>query len=197
MDEAPALVAVDIPIGLPRISKRGGRAAEIEVRKTLGRRRQSSVFPTPSRATLKAGSFSEACAIERRHSEPPKGISQQTFNILSKISCVDIVARQRPGLIFECHPEVTFCVMNSMSPMKLRKKAKAGLEERRNQLTNNGYSKSFLISRIGRSAECGWDDQLDACAAAWTAERILNKAAIRFPLEPDLDDCELDMAIWA
>ena len=49
--EAPSVVAVDIPIGLPERVGRGGRAAENAVRPLLGAR-QSSVFSVPSRAAL-------------------------------------------------------------------------------------------------------------------------------------------------
>ncbi|MEJ2623115.1 MAG: DUF429 domain-containing protein [Pseudolabrys sp.] len=94
-----AKIAVDIPIGLPETSKRGGRWADREARKMLGLDRQSSVFPAPSRATLKVSSFSEACEIEQRNSDPPKKVSQQAFNIIEKIREVDIIARQHSSLI--------------------------------------------------------------------------------------------------
>src|SRR5215470_6213561 len=51
--EAPAVVAVDIPIGLPARAGYGGRAAENAVRPLLGAR-QSSVFSVPSRTTIAA-----------------------------------------------------------------------------------------------------------------------------------------------
>ena len=44
-----AIVAVDMPIGLPDFSRRGGRGPEALVRPLL-RQRQSSVFSIPSRA---------------------------------------------------------------------------------------------------------------------------------------------------
>ena len=49
--EAPAIVAVDIPIGLPERSGYGGRTAENAIRPLLGMR-QSSVFSVPSRAAI-------------------------------------------------------------------------------------------------------------------------------------------------
>src|SRR5207253_1426943 len=90
--ERPRVVAVDMPIGLLTISVRGGRAADRECRKILGRSRQSSIFPPPSRAALEAASFLEACEIERMNSAPPKKINQQTYNILAKIREVDVIA---------------------------------------------------------------------------------------------------------
>ena len=59
--EAPAVIAVDMPIGLPERTGLGGRAAENAVRPLLGAR-QSSVFSVPSRAAIYAGDYAEACA---------------------------------------------------------------------------------------------------------------------------------------
>ncbi|HEX7203972.1 MAG TPA: DUF429 domain-containing protein, partial [Xanthobacteraceae bacterium] len=56
--EAPSIVAVDIPIGLPERAGPGGRAAENAVRPLLGAR-QSSVFSVPSRAALAAADYGE------------------------------------------------------------------------------------------------------------------------------------------
>src|SRR5262245_19292367 len=60
--EAPAIVAVDMPIGLPERTGLGGRAAENAVRPLLGQR-QSSVFSVPSRAAIYAGDYGAACRI--------------------------------------------------------------------------------------------------------------------------------------
>ena len=205
--EQPKIVAVDIPIGLPKISRRGGRAADIACRKILGRDRQSSIFPPPSRAALAAMSFLQACEIEQVNSAPPKKINQQTFNILGKIREADAIALQFKGMIFECHPEVSFCVMNGGLAMKLPKKVsrrknpdginESGLEERRQLLSRNGYSEALLSTRLGLAKECGPDDLLDACAAAWTAARICKGQAVRFPSTADPDERGIDMAIWA
>ena len=205
--EQPRIVAVDIPIGLPKVSARGGRAADRECRKILGRDRQSSIFPPPSRPTLAAGSFLEACEIERAHSWPPKKVSQQTFNILSKIREVDGIAAMFKGVIFECHPEVSFWAMNGQRAMSLPKKVsrrknpdginESGLDERRRLLLENGYSAAFLATRLGSLRECGADDFVDACAAAWTAERKFRDQAVRFPSTADPDEHGVDMAIWA
>jgi predicted RNase H-like nuclease len=203
----PSVIAVDIPIGLPATSQRGGRTADREARSVLGSQRQSSVFPAPSRATLSAATFQEGCEIELRNSRPPKKISQQVFNIFRKIREIDDLARRHRNLIYECHPEVSFCMMNGNVPMRLPKKVSmrknpsgvsgAGLRERCDLLSQNGFTLEFLTTRIGAAKEHGRDDLIDACAAAWTAERILARNAIRLPANADLDDTGLDMAIWA
>ena len=49
--ERPSIVCVDIPIGLPEVTRRGGRSCESEARRLLGRR-ASSVFSALGRAAL-------------------------------------------------------------------------------------------------------------------------------------------------
>jgi predicted RNase H-like nuclease len=205
--EQPEVVAIDIPIGLLTISLSGGRAADRECRKLLGRYRQSSIFPPPSRATLTAGSFGEACELERASSLPPKKLNRQTFNILRKIREADAIAPRFQGSMFECHPEISFWAMNNRVAMSRPKKGgrkadaekpvASGSVERTRLLMRNGFSREFLATRLGPVKHCGTDDFLDACAAAWTAHRILQGRAVRFPSAPDLDERGLDMAIWA
>ncbi len=60
--EKPAVIAIDMPIGLPERTGIGGRAAENAIRPLLGAR-QSSVFSVPSRAALEASDYREACGI--------------------------------------------------------------------------------------------------------------------------------------
>ena len=90
--EQPAVVAVDMPIGLPERVGAGGRAAENAVRPLLGAR-QSSVFSVPSRAAIYAADYREACRIAQATSEPPRKVSKQLFNIAPKIREVDEALR--------------------------------------------------------------------------------------------------------
>jgi predicted RNase H-like nuclease len=74
--EAPAIIAVDIPIGLPEQAGCGGRAADKVVRSLLGARR-SSVFSVPSRRAVfaevgpfdgqqsRCSAHQRACAVAR------------------------------------------------------------------------------------------------------------------------------------
>ncbi len=66
-----AIVAVDMPIGLPEVSGKGGRGPEALVRPLLGQR-QSSVFAIPSRAAVYAdtASFSTVEAGMKRIGAP-------------------------------------------------------------------------------------------------------------------------------
>lgn len=194
--ERPKILAVDIPIGLLKTSRKGGRSADIEAREVLSLRK-ASIFPAPSRPALKARSPAEAREIEKRNSDPPKSLAKQVINLLDKIRQLDAVAARYSGIIFECHPEVSFWAMNGRREMSFPKRTLDGFNERCRILTRNGYDRSFLTTRIGSYKEHSRDDLPDACAAAWTAERIFRKEAIRFPAKPKPDDCGLDMAIWA
>src|SRR5262245_9351976 len=94
--EAPAVSAVDMPIGLPARAGAGGRAAENAVRPLLGAR-QSSVFSVPSRAAIAAIDYREACRIALATSDPPRKVSKQLYMIAPKISEVDSCLRNGPA----------------------------------------------------------------------------------------------------
>src|SRR5262249_56201559 len=74
--EAPAVIAVDIPIGLPEQAGHGGRTADNMVRPFLGARK-SSVFSVPSRRAVFAevgpfgGQQSRYAAHQRPFAVPP------------------------------------------------------------------------------------------------------------------------------
>src|SRR5437899_5876799 len=112
--EAPAVITIDIPIGLPERAGCGGRAAENAVRPLLGAR-QSSVFSVPSRAAIVARDYREACRIALATSEPPRKVSKQLFMLAPKIREVDAALRADVTLsqrVFEVHPEVAFWRLN-------------------------------------------------------------------------------------
>ena len=108
--EAPAIIAIDIPIGLPERVGHGGRAAENAVRPLLGAR-QSSVFSMSSRASIYATDYQAACRVALATSDPPRKVSKQLFMIAPKIRQVDEALRDAPTVVtrvFEVHPEVAF-----------------------------------------------------------------------------------------
>ena len=190
--EAPRIIAIDIPIGLPERSGIGGRAADIAARANLGAR-QSSLFAVPARAAVMETDYRAACAAALKHSEPPRKVSKQTFNIFPKIREVD--ALMTPALqarVFECHPETAFWAMNERAPLDEPKKVKSspyapGLALRRKLLSRAGFLAAFLERTHFRRTDAGADDLLDACACAWTALRIVRGEAMTFPAEPPLD----------
>ena len=80
-----------MPIGLPDIA-RHGRGCDGDARRRL-KGKASSVFPAPARPTLAARDHGEACAINRKFSDPSHGISAQAYNILAqdrRSRCVDL-----------------------------------------------------------------------------------------------------------
>jgi predicted RNase H-like nuclease len=206
--EAPAVIAVDIPIGLPKRAGQGGRAAEATVRSLLTKRRPS-VFSVPSRCAIYAeiGPFKnqkEKEAARRRASmvavatsDPPRKITVQSFAIFPKIREVDKVmqAKKRSLRICEVHPEIAFWLMNSENEVADSKKAQAGAERRKKLLTEWKLPRHIMDRRPPKGA--GSDDLLDALACAAIARRIHAGIARPFPDPPPRDSFGLPMAIWA
>ena len=201
LPQAPSVIAIDVPIGLPETAIKGGRVCCNLARARLGAR-QSSVFSVPARPALAAHEYREACGINVLNSNPPRKLAKQTFNIMDRIREVD--ALMTPALqarVFECHPELAFTVMNGERPLDLPKKIRnrpypEGLRLRRALLKEVGISvprppKAPLGIRFGE------DDLLDACACAFAARRIARGEALRLPPEPATDARGLRMEINA
>jgi len=215
LDALPeATIAVDMPIGLPDFSSKGGRGPEALVRSLLGAR-QSSVFAIPSRAALYAdisdfttieawyAAHRRASAVAMETSDPPRGVSIQAFGIFSKIREIDSLLIARPELrrrIFESHPEVAFYRLNGGTAMALPKKIKgavnpAGMEERKTLLCRHGYEKTFLDQAPPKGAAS--DDFLDAAAMMLISGRIASGEARPSPDPPLTDSYGIQVAIWA
>jgi predicted RNase H-like nuclease len=208
-----AMIAVDIPIGLPDRIRGTGRAAEQAVRPLLAGK-SSSVFSVPSRRAIeegmkswkeyKAGRLSYTNAYERAKqaacetSEPPKSLSRQTFGILPKIAEVDRLLCASHGLskrVFESHPEFAFAILNNGNPMAHPKKAAIGMAERRAFLISKGFTADFLNQPVPRGANT--DDFLDACVMMLIAERHARGEAIPYPSPYIYDSFGLPIAIHA
>ena len=211
---AEAMIAVDMPIGLPERIAGGGRRPEKLVRPTLGPR-QSSVFAIPARAVVEKGAAITGTAAEdrvlhrtasdlaKRLSDPPKGVSIQAFYLFPKILEIDSLLQGEPALrqrVKECHPEVAFTVLNQGAAMTLPKKVKGkvnadGLTERRALLARYGVTSRFLSNRP--PAGVGADDVLDAAVCWVVARRLARGEARAFPDPPEHDAHGLEIAIWA
>ena len=196
----PAIVAVDMPIGLPDRVGKGGRGPEATVRPLLGAR-QSSVFSVSSRAAVMAADYGEACRIALATSEPPRKVSKQCFHLFPRIREID--ALMTPALearVFECHPELAFWRLNGEKPMALPKKVKsranpAGIAERTRLLARHGYDAAWLAEDLPRGV--GHDDFIDAAVLAVIAGRIARGEAQPFPPSPARDGKGLRIAIFA
>jgi predicted RNase H-like nuclease len=199
--EQPVIVAIDVPIGLPDQSGPGGRLCDNEARKPLGAR-QSSVFAVPARAAVFEADYAAACATALRHSDPPRKVSKQAFNLFPKIREVD--ALMTPALqtrVVECHPELAFWRLNGRDSIQLPKKMKsqpnpAGLDLRRELLVTAGYLPALFSGHRWRRSDAGADDLIDACVNAAAAEAIALGQAYRVPDTPPLDSKGLRMEIW-
>ncbi len=195
--EVPSFVAVDMPIGLPETIGEDGRGPEVLLRRLLGER-QSSVFAIPARAAVYAADYEQACRIASETSTPPRKISKQAFFLFPKIREIDEMMRADIGnayFIHESHPEGIFMTMNGMQPLSEPKKTPEGLAQRRDLLTAvAGYAADFLSAAELKGV--GEDDLLDACACAWTAERIALGTATSYPRQIGRDAYGIPIAIW-
>lgn len=188
-----ALVAVDMPIGLP---ERGARACDRAARRALGPRR-SSVFPTPIRALVGSTDYAAALATARRL-DNGRGLSRQAFNLLPAIAEVDRAARAlgpgQPARLVEVSPELSFARLGG-GPMPDPKRTDAGRRRRRELLLRHVAGvRRILEAPAPRGAAA--DDVADACAALWSARRVLAGVAERFG-DDERDAHSLPMVVWA
>ena len=198
------VVAVDIPIGLPR---KAGRVADDKARYMLrspGKGqpgRTSSVFPAPPLCALGASIYDDAS--DRAWDETRSSLTTQAFALCPKISDVrasvgpeDCVEDARPR-VSEVHPEVSFREMAG-SPMRFHKRFQAGVVERLAHLRAHfpNIVDAAALTEIEGPPEPGLDDVLDAAAAAWTARRLARPDGAE-PLGDQLTDAKgYPMTIW-
>lgn len=184
-----AVVAIDIPIGLPDA---GGRSADAEARRVLVGK-SSSLFSTPVRAALEATTYEEARAANLAATDGRTSVSAQAYALREKVLQVDAWVRSRPGVrVIEVHPEVSFSRMAG-APVLTRKKDADGVRTRREALAAHGV----VAPPWFRGAGFGEDDLLDACAAAWTAVRHSLGVSESFPATPEVFSDGIPSAIWA
>jgi predicted RNase H-like nuclease/GrpB-like predicted nucleotidyltransferase (UPF0157 family) len=132
-----AVVAIDIPIGLP---DHGPRGTDVLARLRLPVGRKSSVFPTPSRAAIEHTTHPEASAANRR--VLGVGISIQAFHLVPKILEVDGYVRSHPPeTVLESHPEVSFAELDPACVVP-SKTTTEGATARRAALARGGGGKT-------------------------------------------------------
>jgi predicted RNase H-like nuclease len=193
LPQAPAIIAVDIPIGLLPRRAPGGRECDRAARYVLGRDRQASVFTPSTRAALRAMSYAEAIRLGG-------GLSRQAYGILPKIREVDcLMSPARQQRVYECHPELAFSRLAGV-PLRHNKKSADGRRQRL-RLLHRCFGRRFvalteLRKGIGR-ARVKDDDILDAYVLTDSAWRIARGCAARLPAgTPRYDDRGLRMEIW-
>ncbi|PUA81121.1 hypothetical protein C7S10_11565 [Nocardioides currus] len=173
----PAVVAIDIPIGLPDA---GGRRADAEARRQLVGK-GSSLFTTLTRAAYEAPTYELARAANVAATGGTSA-SAQAYALGPKILQVDAWLRGRPGVeVIEVHPELSFARMTG-APVLARKKDPEGALARREALREQGIEAPAWF----RNPTFAEDDLLDACAAAWSAARHDRGVTESFPAEPEV-----------
>jgi predicted RNase H-like nuclease/GrpB-like predicted nucleotidyltransferase (UPF0157 family) len=182
-----AVVAVDIPIGLPDDRP---RTTDVLARSQLPVGRKSSVFPTPSRAAVQHTTHTEASTANRE--ALGVGLSVQAFHLVPKILDVDrYVEQHTPVPVIEAHPEVTFAEIDPACVVP----SKATVE---GQAARRGALSAVGLDPPGHHHGQGYagDDLLDACAVAWTAARYASGTAYSLPDPPEVFSDGIAAAIW-
>ena len=183
-----AVIAVDMPIGLPDT---GHRHADLLAREVVGPL-WSSVFMTPVRQALQAADHATASAINREITG--HGISIQAFALKPKLLEVERWAQAATVRVAEIHPEVCFARLAG-APLAARKSSWAGAERRRALLAEAGLRLAGDLGIVGIRGAV--DDVLDAAAAAWAARQVLLGAARPMPDPPQTFSDGWPCAIWS
>lgn len=168
-----AVVAVDMPIGLPTADG-WPRAADGAARAFIGRMR-SSVFVVPPAEALGAPTHAEA--VQRCRGAGIPGLSQQAYALRHKV--FEVAEHAADPRVHEVHPEVSFAAMNG-GHLRHGKRTWNGCQERMRILARAGITIPDELGGVGRA---GVDDVLDAAAAGWSATRIALGEAGHLPAE--------------
>ena len=182
------VMAIDIPIGLP---DHATRPADLAARKALGKRWQT-VFLTPVRHAIKAGTYDEANRIAREINNA--GISRQAYALRKKILEVDRWISTASCAAYEVHPELSLAHLAG-EPVTASKKTGAGAHKRQRLLEGAGITLEGDLGMPGLRA--GRDDVLDAAVAAWTAQRIAEGTAVHLGEPGSIEGSDHAFAIWA
>ncbi|UOY03382.1 DUF429 domain-containing protein [Blastococcus sp. PRF04-17] len=158
------VVGVDMPIGL---SEDGVRACDVEARRRLGPA-GSSVFPTPVRAVLATDDYAEARALSRAATDPPRAPSAQAFQLVKAIRALDDALGDPPDdRVVEVHPELSF---RALDPGITHRKGTARGTIQRLRALRAVMDVEHALAQA--PPDTPLVDALDACAAAWSAQRI-------------------------
>ena len=168
-----SLVGIDMPIGL---SEDGVRACDVAASRRLAATgAASSVFPTPVRAVLAARDYAEARDISRAVTDPPRAPSAQAFRLVRSIRALDDALGDPPiDRVVEVHPELAFRL--GLGGVPDRKGTARGTLQRLQALRAVMDVETALASA---PPGVPMIDALDACAAAWSAQRLADGTAER------------------
>ncbi|MDN3060207.1 DUF429 domain-containing protein [Streptomyces sp. SRF1] len=182
-----AVVAVDMPLGLPESGWRSADALAVE---KLAPHR-SRVFSVPPREVWEAADYAAANRCCRRLTG--QGMSRQSWALAAKLREANACRDGGDHRLYEVHPEVSFAAVNEGRPVAWSKKSWNGQAVRRRLLADR---RVVLPDDLGPAGRVPPDDVLDAAAAAWSARRIALRTARSLPDPPEVTDTGLPIAIW-
>jgi predicted RNase H-like nuclease len=171
-------VCIDIPIGP------GGpdRIAEKFARKMVDNK--STVFSVPHECVWNHPDHASANAAHKL--AYGKGLTQQTWGLKKKIAETALVVDSLPDHVrmFEGHPEVSFAAMKREGHSGLLPKVTRGGRLQRERLLAH---RGIVLPRegAGQYDRVPDNDINDACALAWSAQRILAGTAVALPALPE------------
>jgi predicted RNase H-like nuclease len=160
-------VGIDMPIGL---SDDGARACDVAARNALrGRGAAGSVFPAPVRAVLAARDYASARELSRAATAGARAPSAQTWQLVAAVRDLDDALGDPPDpRVAEVHPELAFRALDDA--VRDAKGTARGTIQRLRALRPVMDVEEALA---GAPAGVPAVDALDACAAAWSAARIV------------------------
>jgi predicted RNase H-like nuclease len=185
LDYRPAfdVVALHLPIGLLDAPRAGGRACDREARRLLGWRRSGAIASPPARSVLAA------------HAEGRRvDVSPVVRPLLGRL--VDVYGDMGPyrqRTLHEVNPELGYYHLNDATPLTHKKRSPEGLAERRALIESRLPGVDVVLD--ARLPKVGAHHLLDVAADLWTARRIVARAAVRLPEDPEWDDEGLRMEI--
>jgi predicted RNase H-like nuclease len=161
-------VGIDMPLGLVET---GRRQADLDTRPFVGPLYRA-VFLMPPRGVWKQEDIwyddSWEQASQRCRQLTEHGLSRQTWGLRVKLREANECFATNKYPLHEVHPEVSFAAMND-KPLKHHKISWTGHITRRKLLAGHGID---LPDELNDAGNAGFDDVLDAAAAAWSAHRI-------------------------
>ena len=165
------VVAIDMPIGL---SEDGVRACDVAARELLRRTgAASSVFPAPVRGVLAARDYAHARELSRAATRGTRAPSAQTYQLVAAIRQLDDALGDPPtDRVVEVHPELAFRL--GLGGVTDRKGTASGSVQRLRALRT-----AMDVEDALSAAPAGVPlvDALDACATAWSAQRLADGRA--------------------
>jgi predicted RNase H-like nuclease len=166
-----AVIGVDMPIGL---SDDGARACDVAARELLaGLGAAGSVFPAPVRAVLAARDYAHARELSRAATGGRRAPSAQTYQLVAAIRALDDALGEPPrDDVVEVHPELAFRELDAR--VRDPKVTARGLAQRLTALRAVMDVDAALLAAPPRVPAV---DALDACAAAWSAQRVADGTA--------------------